>query len=87
MPWIAAGLMLVLSLPALRAGFIGDDYYHRSMLLGTGAVGEVYNPLTDLFEFVPAGSGADRLRDAGVVPWWGHPELELGFLRRRDETK
>jgi hypothetical protein len=81
MPLVAAGLTMLLSLPALRAGFVGDDYYHRAMLLGTGEVGEVYNPLTDLFEFVPQGSGADRLRDAGVIPWWSHPELELGFLR------
>jgi hypothetical protein len=79
--WVAAGLMLMLSLPALWAGFVGDDHYHRAMLLGAGEVGEVYNPLTDLFEFVPEGSGADRLRDAGVIPWWSHPELELGFLR------
>jgi len=27
-PWLAAALMLVLSLPALRVGFVADDRYH-----------------------------------------------------------
>jgi len=80
-PWVAAGLTVLLCLPALRAGFVGDDYFHRAILLGRGDLGELYTPLTDLFEFVPRGQVADRLRDAGVVPWWSHPQLDLGFLR------
>ena len=81
MPWVAAVLMLVLCLPALRTGFVADDYYQRTILLGEGGPAGLDDPLMDLFRFVPPGPGAEHLRDVGVVPWWGHPDLELGFLR------
>ena len=80
-PWWAAALMIVLSLPALRVGFVADDYYHRAILEGRGALSAVDEPLWDLFVFVPGDARAELLRDVGIVPWWGHPDLHLAFMR------
>ncbi|HSL16884.1 MAG TPA: hypothetical protein VLB51_03170 [Methylomirabilota bacterium] len=80
-PWLAAAVMLVLCLPALRVGWVADDYYHRAILHGKGAPAALDDPLRDLFVFVPDDARADTLRDVGVVPWWGDPDLSLGFLR------
>jgi hypothetical protein len=80
-PWLAAALMLVLSLPALRVGFVADDHYHRAILEGCGAPAAMDDPLWDLFVFVPNDARAEILRDVGVVPWWGDPDLHLGFMR------
>jgi hypothetical protein len=80
-PWLAAALMLVLSLPALWVGFVADDHYHRAILDGRGAPAAMDDPLWDLFVFVPNDARAEILRDVGVVPWWGHPDLHLGFMR------
>lgn len=80
-PWLAAAAMLVVCLPALRVGWVADDYFHRAILHGKGAFAAMDDPLRDLFVFVPDDARADILRDVGVVPWWGHPDLSLGFLR------
>jgi hypothetical protein len=39
MPLAAALLGVVLTLPSLGGGLLGDDYIQRSVLLGVGEVG------------------------------------------------
>lgn len=80
-PWLAAATTLVLCLPALQVGFVADDSYHRAILDGRGAPAAMDDPLWDLFVFVPGDARAEILRDVGVVPWWAHPDLHLGFMR------
>ncbi len=81
LPWIAAGLAAVLALPALGAGFVGDDYLHRAILLGTVDLGWEARPLWNLFSFVPAGEGKLGMMELGIVPWYAHPDLHLEFFR------
>ncbi len=65
--------------PALRSGLIADDYLQRSMLDGSYPVHR--SPL-DLFSFVDASRGElAPLENAGTLPWWVHPRLELRLLR------
>jgi hypothetical protein len=59
MPLASAGVGVILSLPSVGGGLLGDDYFHRSVLLGVGDAGAGSSPLFDLFSFA---SGASRHR-------------------------
>lgn len=82
-PLFAALLGIVLCLPAVGTGLTGDDHFHRSILLGQGTAGELSVPARDLFELMPvAGSPRHALfDDAGMHPWWAHPDLNVDLLR------
>lgn len=73
-------LAVVLTLPALRAGLVGDDYFHRMVLLGRGELGARLSPTWDLFSFVPD-SGRRILMDVGILPWWCDPGLRIALGR------
>jgi len=72
-------LGIVLVLPALGAGFFGDDYLQivtleRPSLAPARAL--------DLYSFVPGDPAAvERMRDGGVLPYFTPPGLEIAFLR------
>ena len=82
-PLLAALVGMVLCLPAVGTGLVGDDYFHRSILLGEGTTGEGTNPTLDLFELMPADGTPrmERLAEAGIQTWWAHPELNIDLLR------
>jgi len=80
-PWIAVVIGLILTLPALRGGLLGDDYVHRSILLGVGNVGAQARPLLDLFAFVPEGPRHKEALELGTLTWWAHPQLKVHLLR------
>ena len=80
-PWIAAGLAVLLCLPALGAGFNGDDYFHRAIIGGVDTFAQQANPLMDLFVFVPDGPRKEWMLESGFLPWWTHPDVTIGFLR------
>src|SRR5450432_2154234 len=74
---VVLGVALVL--PSLTAGFFLDDYLQIAQLEGWSRVPA--HPL-DLFAFTPRDRGAtDRLREAGVAPYFTAPGLRLAFLR------
>jgi hypothetical protein len=73
-------LAIVLTSPALRAGLVGDDYFHRMVLLGRGELGARLNPTRDLFSFVPD-SERRILMDVGILPWWCDPGLRIALGR------
>lgn len=55
-PWAPLTTALIgvaLTLPALGAGLILDDYFHRAILLGVGPFGHDARPPLDLFSFIP----------------------------------
>lgn len=59
-----------------------DDYYHRSVLLGTSQLRELLGPPSEMFRFFrgdPARTG--RLLDLGLFPWWTDPRLKAEFLQ------
>lgn len=75
-----AATAVVLALPSLCAGLLGDDYIHRIVLLGIGEWGEATTPIRDLFAFVPEGL-RDRMTELGDLPWWSDPEIRISFPR------
>ena len=82
LPWLAAGLAVLLCLPSLGAGIALDDYFHRLALQGRGVSFLRGELLLDLFNFLPT-DAADRaeLEQAGVLPWWSAPNVRGSFLR------
>jgi len=79
-PLSAAVLAFVLASPALRAGLIVDDYFHRMILLHMGPWGHDSSPMRDLFGFVPTRL-AGWMRDVGYVPWWADPAIHIDLGR------
>jgi hypothetical protein len=79
-PLGSALLAVVLVLPALRAGLVGDDYFHRMILLGRGDWAASLNPTLDLFSFVPESQRA-HMMEVGALPWWSDPNLRIALAR------
>lgn len=80
LPLVLALVALVPTLPALRAGLVADDYFHRMVLLDIGVVGAATDPIADLFAFAP-----ERLHgwmiEQGLVGWWADPALHVSLAR------
>lgn len=81
-PRVAVLAALVLSLPALRAGWVADDYWHRSMLLHDGGVPMMHGGPLSLFTFA-SGNAADEALglESGMFPWWTTPGFRMAFFR------
>jgi hypothetical protein len=78
LPWAALAAALI-SIPALFAGFSGDDLVQRLVLEGRVA-GYALSPFA-LYDFTPPSFPAQALIDGGMFPWFASPELSLRFLR------
>jgi len=76
-PWLLIAVAIVLHFPSLRTGFLLDDYLHAAMIDGRFP-GE--RASWDLYNFVDDGNRR-ALLDAGLLPWWTHPELLIHFFR------
>ena len=74
-------LACLLAAPALAAGLVGDDYFHRMILLHRGELAPFLRPVTDLFTFVKQGDGAEVMRGLGYLPWWSDPGLHISLFR------
>ena len=82
LPIAVALLAVALTLPALRVGWVVDDYFHRTAMLGSRVFGEFVQSPMDMFRFLdgdPARTG--RLMDLGFLPWWTYPQLKAAFWR------
>jgi len=82
LPVVAALLAVFLALPALSVGWILDDYYHRSVLLGTSRLRDLIGPPSEMFRFFrgdPVRTG--RVMDVGLFPWWTDPNIKGEFLQ------
>jgi hypothetical protein len=81
-PLVAAALAVVLALPALWAGMMIDDFYHREVLRGESAYRDLLGPPADMFRFFrgdPVRTG--RIMDIGAFPWWTDPTLKAEMLQ------
>ncbi len=80
LPLALALVALVPTLPALGAGLVADDYFHRMVLLHMGAVGAATDPIAHLFAFAP-----ERLHgwmsEQGLLGWWADPGLHVSLAR------
>ncbi len=80
LPWLAALLAVVLTLPALWTGWSADDWYHRSIALGLGDNADL-DPITQLFSFFDGGERNALYAERGLMAWWAAPGLRVQFLR------
>ena len=76
-------LAVLLTLPSLRVGLVGDDLYHRVALGGSG---RFFSPFVhghgDMFRFFDGDAGRTRQQmDVGFIPWWTYPEIRGAFWR------
>lgn len=83
-PLIIAGIAAVIMLPALNAGLIQDDLFHRIRLVqpsqlpkqlsDTGMIppdaGELSAALRDMHSFSRTQEDTDNLIESGLGPWW-----------------
>lgn len=75
-------LAIALLLPALRVGFMMDDYGQPLWLRGGPHPPGGPRGVWDMFRFQDADRTSLRLNmDDGHWPWWTNPELRLAFFR------
>ena len=81
-PLIVAGLAVMLALPALRAGWILDDYYHRTVMLPESPFRELLGPPAEMFRFFRGDPvRTRRVMEFGIFPWWTDPSPKAEFLQ------
>ena len=97
-PLIIAGIAAVIMLPALNAGLIQDDLFHRIRLVepsqlpeqlsGTGLIppdaGRLSAALRDMHSFARTQQDIDNLKDSGLCPWWTAKNLRFANWRPLD---
>ncbi len=82
LPLVAAALAVFFALPALGNGWMLDDYYHRSVLLGTSRLRPLLGPPSEMFRFFRGDSArTGRVMDVGLFPWWTDPDIKGEFLQ------
>jgi hypothetical protein len=82
LPVAAAVLSVLLALPALGAGWILDDYYHRTVLLQESRLRDLLGAPSEMFRFFRGDAErTGRLIDIGSFPWWTDPNLKAEFLQ------
>jgi hypothetical protein len=86
---------IALSLPALRAGLLNDDFMHQAILAGPGDAvdrlsekglvqdgsGRLRHALSHLFVAVHPEQNLHPLRDYGALPWWTYDGFRVAFWR------
>jgi hypothetical protein len=81
-PVVVAAVGVLLALPALGAGWMIDDYYHRAIMLPDSPYRELLGPPAEMFRFFrgdPVRTG--RVMDLGMFPWWTDPTLKAEMLQ------
>ena len=65
--WYAALAGVLLSLPALGVGLVGDDYLWWLILEREGPLGQGLHPLLHVYFFIPGGVELDVLKGQGLL--------------------
>ncbi|UCD27943.1 MAG: hypothetical protein JSV03_12690 [Planctomycetota bacterium] len=82
LPIFVALLAIVLTLPSLRAGWIGDDDWQRLKIMGSQNFKEFFGSPTDLFCFLDGDpEHIRRGMDIGLAPWWTYENVKGAFWR------
>ena len=77
LPYWLGALAFVATSPAIRIGFLLDDYLHMASLVSLPQLPMVRRTPFDLFHFI-----RDHWSfNSGFLPWWISPELRVSFLR------
>lgn len=83
-PAVLAVVTVIIMLPALKAGFIQDDLFHRAKLLEPSELperfydmrlsppdsGKLSGVLRDMYDIAPTESDVEVFKDFGLLPWW-----------------
>ena len=97
-PLVIAGIAAVIMLPALNAGLIQDDLFHRIRLVepsqlprelsGTGLIdpdsGSLPVAMRDMHSFARTQRDIDNLKESGLCPWWTAKNLRFANWRPLD---
>jgi hypothetical protein len=97
-PLVIAGIAAVIMLPALNAGFIQDDLFHRIRLVEpskfpeefseTGLIdpdaGSLSVAMRDMHSFARTQRDIDNLMESGLCPWWTAKNLRFANFRPLD---
>ena len=97
-PLVIAGIAVVLTLPALNAGLIQDDLFHRIRLIKPSEVskqlsnaglidpnaGSLSTALFDMYSLTRSRRDTERLIDSGLCPWWTARDLRIANFRPLD---
>ena len=82
LPWVLAGLAMLLTLPGVQTGFQMDDHFQRMVLLKAMPFPVQDISLTGMFSFLNGNPERTRaLLETGGLPWWTFEELRLSFFR------
>jgi hypothetical protein len=87
LPWLLAGLGMVLALPSLLVGWQVDDHAMRLTLFGGPSHLDLssharFDAINKLFLFVDGvPEDVHWAQDVGALPWWSSPHLQLNFWR------
>lgn len=79
---------LLLCLPALLTGLMGDDYLHYALLTADLPIAKPDDlSLFGLFSFINGDPERNRLlMDYSLIPWWTYAELKYAFWRPLSEV-
>jgi hypothetical protein len=97
-PLVMVGIAVVLTLPALNAGLIQDDLFHRIRLVKPSEVskqlsnsglidpnaGSLSTALRDMYSLTRTRRDTDRLIESGMCPWWTARDLRIANFRPLD---
>ena len=97
-PLVVAVIAAVMMLPALNAGLIQDDLFHRIRLVepsqlprqlsGTGLIdpnaGSLSTALRDMHSFTRTQQDTENLKESGLCPWWTARDFRLANFRPLD---
>jgi hypothetical protein len=73
---------VVLMLPSLFTGMLGDDYFIRAAILQNTGIPCV--PRTSVNAFTFSSGNPDDVKqgiETGLYPWWTHPQRKMSFFR------
>jgi len=78
---------LILTLPALFSGLMGDDYLHYALLTADLPIGKPDDlSLFGLFSFINGDPERNRmLMDYSLIPWWTDAQMKYAFWRPLSE--
>ena len=82
LPLFAAALAALLASSSLENGFLLDDYFHRSIMLGSDVLGDSLGGPQEMFRFLPGDpQQTHQAIDSGFLPWWTYPGIKAEFLQ------
>ena len=73
---------VVLTLPSLFSGMLGDDYFIRAAVLQNTGIPCVPRTPVNAFTFSSGDPGDVKQGiETGLYPWWTHPRRKMAFFR------